>query len=97
MKDILALIGVVTIGVSILMFGCMFIEYLIDKCRIAVYTYKRKHRFDKPPTAECYCKDCVHRFPDDTCNRVRDIFVEDDFFCKDAVPYKHDPDKKKHK
>lgn len=99
MRDLFALAGVISIGGGILMFGWIFIEYLIDKYRMAIYTYKRKHRFDRKPTAKCYCKDCIYNsyseYPG--CGLNNHKYVEDDFFCKKAEPRKHDPDKKKHK
>ena len=46
--------------------GCtvMIVYYAFDAIRNTIHvlrwTYKYKHRFDKPPTAACYCKDCVY-------------------------------------
>lgn len=28
------------------------------------YIHKQKHRFDKPPIAKCYCRDCAEWQPD---------------------------------
>lgn len=85
----------VIIGLSI----SMFWEWVKDQINMAIYSYKRKHRFDKSPTAECYCKDCVcyvgGEYPGCRLNNYK--YVEDDFFCKKAEPRKHDPDKKKNK
>ena len=48
--------------------------------------YEYKHRFDKPPTAECYCVDCWYRDNENSkCGRYQ-LYVEDDWFCKDAMP-----------
>jgi len=56
--------------------------------RERVWFYKYKHRFDKPPTAKCYCKDCSF-YGDFTnrrlCRKHKECFA-DDFFCKDADP-----------
>lgn len=46
---------------------------------------KIKHRFDKPPTAECYCIDCIHREKDGLC-RDRDQYMADERFCWAASP-----------
>lgn len=48
--------------------------------------YEYKHRFDKSPTAECYCVDCWYR--DKEMNKCRryEIYTADDWFCKDAMP-----------
>lgn len=56
--------------------------------RERIWFYKYKHRFDKPPTAKCYCKDCSF-YGDFTnrrlCRKHKECFA-DDFFCKDADP-----------
>ena len=60
------------------------------------YEYKRKHRFDKPPTAKCYCKDCrnfVDREFDKHCAALKGIHVHDNYFCWAAEPRMMDPDK----
>lgn len=52
--------GILTIaGLVMLMAYCAFdsLRSVINEWR---WQYKYKHRFDKPPTAKCYCKDCVH-------------------------------------
>ena len=49
--------------------------------------YEYKHRFDKSPTAECYCIDCWYRDNENSkCGRHDELYVEDDWFCKDAMP-----------
>ena len=67
---------------------------LIDNLR---WKYKHKHRFDKPPTAKCYCKDCVYylKNPQFKCkqghiNGVWNMMEND--FCSYAKPYNHDPE-----
>ena len=40
---------------------------------------KYKHRFNKPPTAKCYCKDCIYHEKDDCCGYVRQKTPEDGF------------------
>lgn len=49
--------------------------------------YEYKHRFDKSPTAECYCVDCWYRDNENSkCRRYDELYVADDWFCKDAMP-----------
>jgi len=54
--------------------------------RERIWIYKYNHRFDKPPTAKCYCKDCslygdfISR---SLCRKHKSHFSED-YFCKDA-------------
>lgn len=58
--------------------------------------YQIRHRFDKPPTAKCYCIDCKYRFTHtDQCNKFRGMVVPDDWFCGDAEPTKYSQIKKK--
>ena len=54
----LALIGFISVcGVILLFLIYLFVEArkLINEL---IYRYKYKHRFDKPPIAKCYCRDC---------------------------------------
>ena len=48
--------------------------------------YEYKHRFDKSPTAECYCVDCWYRDNENSKCRRHQLYVADDWFCKDAMP-----------
>ena len=48
--------------------------------------YEYKHRFDKSPTAECYCVDCWYRDNENSKCRRYQLYVADDWFCKDAMP-----------
>lgn len=66
-----------------------FISDLIDDLK---WEYKYKHRFDKPPVAKCYCKDC-DRYDADMkyCNKFN-RYVNDNEFCSRATPLKHDPE-----
>lgn len=49
--------------------------------------YQQKHRFDKPPTAKCYCIDCKYRMINNECtNFSRYTRVADDWFCWRAEP-----------
>ena len=58
MIEFLALIGAVA---SLAIIGCMLAfawMYLLEFIDKAKYKYRYKHRFDKSPTAKCYCIDC---------------------------------------
>ena len=48
--------------------------------------YEYKHRFDKSPTAECYCVDRWYRDNENSKCRRHQLYVADDWFCKDAMP-----------
>ena len=88
-----ALVGVImTIGIAII-FGVGICQAIGEKIRKAIYRYKVKHRFDKPPTAECYCIDCQRyvprgKHPNGRCCKFEGWYVADDWFCWDATPKK---------
>ena len=54
--------------------------------------YQYKHRFDKPPTAKCYCIDCHHHNNEtNQCYRFGETTGEyrctaDNWFCWEARP-----------
>lgn len=84
--------------------GCvvMMLYYAFDATRNVIHvlrwTYKYKHRFDKPPTAACYCKDCVYhveKSSDGTgpCGWPGvSRWTPDNGFCYEAEPRKKDAD-----
>lgn len=56
------------------------------------WRHKYKHRFDKPPTAKCYCKDCrLHSDETNRCGKFDGWHTADNCFCWDAKPRKIDP------
>lgn len=57
------------------------------------YEYKRKHRFDKPPLAKCYCKDCCYHHDNCHCSEHDGWYTAADWFCWAAEPRAMDPDK----
>lgn len=92
MKDYLTLIG----GATVLCVLVFSIWLIIDGIKLLIHhlkeNYRIKHRFDKPPTAKCYCVDCkyydietgrCYGFHEDS-NRL----VGDNMFCYRAEPRK---------
>ena len=61
------------------------------------YEYKRKHRFDKPPLAKCYCKDCKGFGRSGECFVHSGWYVAEEWFCWAAKPRSTDPDKEEDK
>ena len=97
---ILSFIGVVTI-IGFILLCCMILwELATDTLRTLKWQYKYKHRFDKPPTAQCYCKDCKYfqiweAYGDaGRCGRghIENRTVSDNYFCWLAEPLKSDPE-----
>ena len=94
MIEFLALIGVVAstaVIVSMLIFALIYLLEFIDKAK---FKYRYKHRFDKPPTAKCYCIDCgYHDNETGLCYRFGETTKEyrctaDNWFCWEADPCK---------
>ena len=86
-KDLLAYFG----GITLIVIACFLvvgiftaIRELIDRWK---YNYRIKHRFDKPPTAECYCVDCKHYSKESgRCYGFEGQYVADSWFCWKAEP-----------
>ena len=89
MIEILALIGAVA---SLAIIGCMLAfawMYLLEFIDEVKHKYRYKHRFDKPPTAKCYCIDCkYHDNKDGLCSNLDYLYTADSWFCCNADPRK---------
>lgn len=91
-QDFLILIGVVTL-LAVLGFSVVI---AVEAIKEAIYKFKRwwryKHRFDKPPTAKCYCIDCKwHNDESHRCYKFHEHTnrrTADNWFCSDAEPRK---------
>lgn len=68
-------------------------EKITDFIDAKKYEYRRKRRFDKPPLAQCYCKDCVIRKENGLCGFGNINNRADNWFCADARPRSTNPDK----
>ena len=90
MTDFFTAVGVFVIMAMIVAMLLAVIYAIRQFIRERIWIYKYNHRFDKPPTAKCYCKDCSF-YGDFTnrrlCRKHKECFA-DDFFCKDADPCK---------
>lgn len=76
--------GAIIVGVSYLIFIC-----ICDIANILKTRHKIKHRFNKTPTAKCYCRDCKYwNALYCTCNNLRGLKTADNWFCCDASPVK---------
>ena len=83
----LSIIGCIAIIVAIgvvLSLIVDFVNELIDEYK---HQKRYKHRFDKPPTAKCYCKDCKKWNPErGSCAKFKGWLTADSWFCWDAEP-----------
>lgn len=53
------------------------------------YHYKVKNRFNKPPTAKCYCRDCRSHGADGKCYGFVSKQTNDSWFCAWAEERKY--------
>ena len=86
-------IGVSVVGGGVLIMAYCAFDALRDVVRSWRWQYKYEHRFDKPPTAACYCKDCIYHgttYKDGGNNKCDypgiDIWTPDEGFCFEAEP-----------
>lgn len=86
-KDVLAIFGVMFIIFIIAMLGIFLYHEICEKIDDAKRAYRIKHRFDKPPLANCYCVDCLYRNDDGCCDYGG--YYDDDHFCGRATLRKH--------
>lgn len=90
MKEGFELIGIATVAAALIFGVCLLMSAFEDWFKMAKWRYQYKRRFNKPPTAKCYCKDC--RFHNDhtkQCGKFDGWNTAEDWFCWDATPYKH--------
>lgn len=92
MDEFLKWLGLVALCVIAACIGIAIfyaLSELIDRCK---WEYRYKHRFDKPPTAKCYCIDCkYHNNESNQCYRFGQTTKEyrctaDNWFCWEAEP-----------
>lgn len=92
MITFLIVMGVIfLVSLIALLIGGLYIAFVewIDDLK---YKYRIKHRFDKPPTAKCYCIDCkYHNNKTNRCYRFGETTKEyrctaDNWFCWEAEP-----------
>lgn len=85
--QILCLFGAVTcIGITVM--GVVFIFHNIkDLVEELHWRRKFKHRFDDPPTAKCYCRDCNYHMKSGECTLPGITrYTPDNGFCYEAEP-----------
>lgn len=101
MDDIYRIIigGLTIVSLWILcIFGVFIISWLEDVIPDRIKKWKRKrqikNRFNKPPTAKCYCIDCAyHENENGKCYLISqecDFYTNDTSFCFGATPRTRD-------
>lgn len=91
MTNIFTAIGISTVAVFGLVILLLIVDFISNEIREAMWVYKYRHRFDKPPTAACYCIDCKFHGDDidlTRCTNRKDVILQtaDEWFCQAAEP-----------
>ncbi len=94
MTKFLCIIGMVTIILIGMVVFWLLVEALKDFIHELKWKYTYKHRFDKPPTAKCYCNDCMYHDENDRCSTLSvmdgpSYYTADNWFCWKADPRKN--------
>ena len=88
-KYVIAFFAIVGVSVVATIVGVLllnFKDWVIDCIKERKWKKEYEHRFDKPPTAKCYCVDCWFYSKDNCkCDKF-DKYVEDNWFCNSAQP-----------
>lgn len=91
MSNIFNAIGIATVCFFSIVILILVVDFISNEIHEAIWLYKYKHRFDKPPTAACYCIDC--KFHGDAidltrCTNRKDVVFQtaDEWFCWAAEP-----------
>lgn len=92
--------GVGTVGFITAFFCHWLFDIIVAKVKYAKWKHKYNHRFDKSPTAKCYCIDCEHYGANnefftanrDACLAHKGWRVADEWFCWCANPCEKDPE-----
>jgi len=87
LKTALILTGLGVATGAVLGVLLIIIDRLKEKISEQKYPHAVKHRFDKPPTAKCYCKDCrFHSNEYNKCCIFTHQYTADTWFCCFAAP-----------
>lgn len=81
-----ALLGKLTMIAVAMYFVIFAVRAIKDKIECVKWMRVYKHRFDKPPTAKCYCVDCKKHGEDGRCYKFERWTTADSWFCWDAEP-----------
>lgn len=98
LRFVLMFMGAASILCIVILVMIFLCEFVRDWIRTFKWQYKRKHRFDKSPTAQCYCKDCRYYTAYDSFNgrcgrgHIEKWNIADNYFCWQAEPLKSDPE-----
>ena len=82
--ELVGIFVIVVVSIAIVYALLGWIKESIEK---AIYHYRFKHRFDRPPRAKCYCLDCVLHDVSHLCKLPGNSrYTPDTGFCYEAEP-----------
>lgn len=87
--SILVLFGMAGVSVTCGALAVGLVNWLKDAIRHLKWVYIYKHRFDKPPLAKCYCRDCEAWHKSGECEGKcwrLNWTTADNWFCWNAEP-----------
>jgi hypothetical protein len=84
--NVAGFIGAITVasGLSVAVYA--LVVWIGEKLRELRFHHAYKHRFDKPPLAKCYCKDCRWHMKNNRCDAGSEKYTPDNGFCYEAEP-----------
>lgn len=89
LRDAFTCIGAITSAALVSFLFIVLCGGIVTWIEKLKHRYQYKHRFDKPPTAKCYCIDCVHHDnKTGLCYRFGEEYrcTADNWFCWEAEP-----------
>lgn len=86
LKTVFGLIGIVATCGVLGGFLAAIIFWIKERIKDIRHFHNVKHRFDKPPTAKCYCTDCKMHSENGRCGKFDGWSTADNWFCWDATP-----------
>ena len=90
LKSVFAAVGAIALLTVLLCMVLMIICYLTNIIEEARRQHRIKHRFNKPPTAKCYCRDCKFWNPENgechVSHTAKGYCMADNWFCYSAEP-----------
>lgn len=90
----LAIIGFLMVGFFVGFLLILTFSAIKEAIEHLLWRHKYKHRFDKEPTAKCYCKDCSHHAEDNRCLIHSGWYTADEWFCWGADPLKKEDERR---
>lgn len=81
MKEAIYSLGVGALIAASICYAYLVIYGTIQIIKSLKYLYKKKHRYDNPPTAKCYCRDCRFHRDDGKCLSFVNMRTNDSWFC----------------